>query len=134
VYLVIKNYIYKNKFQIYRFVFVGIITLLTQLFIFYICANYIGLVLSLSSTIAYWITTSLHFILNRNYVFNITNKSIIKQKLKYIFMIFSNYITTILGLYITVNFLKLNPYLNIIFSTLINSIFNYLFMRNFVFK
>jgi len=134
VYLVIKNYIYKNKFQIYRFVFVGIITLLTQLFIFYICTNYIGLVLSLSSTIAYWITTSLHFILNRNYVFNITNKSIIKQKLKYIFMIISNYITTILGLYITVNFLKLNPYLNIIFSTLINSIFNYLFMRNFVFK
>ena len=134
MYLVIKNYIYKNKFQIYRFVFVGIITLLTQLFIFYICTNYIGLVLSLSSTIAYWITTSLHFILNRNYVFNITNKSIIKQKLKYIFMIFSNYITTILGLYITVNFLKLNPYLNIIFSTLINSIFNYLFMRNFVFK
>jgi putative flippase GtrA len=134
MYLFNKNFININNLQIIRFCIVGVLTLILHLVIFYISNNYLGLGLSLSSTYAFWLTTLIHFILNRNFVFKISTNSLIKQKINYLIMIFYNYIITLIGLYIIINILKYNPYINIFFSTIMNVIFNYLWMKNFVFK
>lgn len=133
--LLINKLLNINNLQIYRFCVVGILTFIMHLITFYISNNYIGLSLTSSSTTAYWLTTLMHFILNQNFVFKVSKKkSHTKQKIKYLMMIFLNYVITLVGLYIIVDILKYNPYINIFFSTIINTVFNYLWMKNFVFK
>jgi putative flippase GtrA len=134
MYLIKKKIINIINLQIIRFCIVGILTFILHLIIFNISINYLGLSLSLSSTSAFWLTTLIHFTLNRNFVFKISNNAFIKQKINYLIMILSNYVITLVGLYIIINILKYNPFINIFISTIICVIFNYLWMKNFVFK
>ena len=133
MYLFIIKFININNLQIIRFCIVGVLTFIMHLIIFYILNDHLGIGLTFSSTYAFWLTTLIHFILNRNFVFKKSTNSLIKQKINYLIMIFSNYVITLVGLYIIMNILKYNPYINIFFSTIINVIFNYLWMKNFVF-
>ena len=112
---------------------VGILTftlniILLWFFYSYMKANYV-----VAISFAYVLTVVLHFILNRNFTFQIKQSSIPLQGLRYTFLLGGNYLSTMAIGWLVVGLFQLTPYVSVLLSTAIISISNFLLMKNFVF-
>ena len=117
-----------------KFLVVGGMATFTDLIVLMLCNHILHIELNLSITFAYTASALVHFSCNRQAVFKNSTISIKKSCVRYIMLLFVNYITNVAILNICVN--KFNFYLLAakILATGIGMIISYLMLNFFVFK
>ncbi len=129
-----KLFFAQNKKEILIFLVIGLGTLALNLIIFSYLFYYFKTSSEIATTYAYWTTVSVHFMLNRVVTFGAGGGGGLIHAFKYLIMLGSNYLLTLLGLWLVATKLMLPPVANIFFSTITNSVASYLLMKYFVFK
>ena len=128
------RYIATHQTQLLRFALVGIFTLGIYSLTFHIFYAYVQLDYRIAITIAYLITVSTHFLLNRRYTFANTNTTVMPSLLKYSMMLAVNYLLILLIMWLLVDILKCTPYLGLILPSLIGAFTSFMIMKYFVFS
>lgn len=128
------NLVYQSRFL--KFAIVGSVGLITNLFIFYLAANFFELGINVSAILAFIFANFQNYLFNSKWTFSATRERVnIKKYFKFL-------ISSSLGL--GVNLLILNLYISFfsgeivyigqIMGILAGTIFNYRFSKCFVFK
>ncbi len=127
------SYLIRHKWQLVRFVIVGIVTFAINLSMVWIFYGKAKLDYRIAVSIAYIITVVIHFFMNRSFTFRQESDKAVFDVVKYSTLPILNYIITLIVNTFTVELLGLTPYFGIFFSTLFTAISSFILMKHFVF-
>lgn len=130
----ILQYIFANKRSIATFLTVGLLSAMVYFssftFLWKICeVNY-----TVSVSLSYVLSIIFHFNANRYFTFKSRNKKVLHHLVKYLIMVFFNYLVTLLIVNIVVEKLTLSPYIGIVLSIAATMNTGYLISRYWVFQ
>lgn len=117
-----------------KFCSVGGATALIYFSVMYIAESVFFIQYLASVSIAYFISTIFHFLMNRKYTFLATHDSHRQQFARYSVMLVLNYLVTIAVVKISVEVFQLSPYLGVCISVAFTAVFGYVMGRFWVFK
>jgi putative flippase GtrA len=128
--------IFKNTHAVrfLKFACVGGLTALIYFLIMWIAQSVFLFHYLLSISLAYFVSTMFHFLMNRQYTFLATQDAHWDQLRRYGVMWVVNYLITILIVNICVERLLLSPYLGVCISVLFTSAIGYVLGHFWVFK
>lgn len=120
------------KYSFFRYGLVGVLSVVIDFLVLFICFNMIKFEQNTSISIAFTISTVFNFNMHRNFTFK--NKSAFKiQLIKYLLLISLSYFITILSIHylVTIGF---NLYFSKLLAICFVYLYGYIFSRFFVFK
>jgi putative flippase GtrA len=128
------NSIYNShKRTFLAFLSVGIMTAIFYFSLFNIFWKYFDLNYNIAVSIAYIIAITFYFFANRHFTFK-TSGQLNNQLAKFLAMIISNYLITMIVVNMTVKLLLLPPYIGVFFAIACTTVANYFTARFWVFK
>ena len=132
----ILGYFKLNRYQIIKFIIIGIITFIINFLTFHYFYKRCSFNYKIATSFSFVITVISHFLLHRVFTFKVREE---KQQLthhlsKYILMLCLNYLITITVMWLTVEVVHGSAYLGIIASTLATASSSFLTMKYFVFS
>lgn len=126
------RYIRKNFEFIYRFLIVGIVTFLINFILVYSFDQILKLDYKKSVSIAYVITLTCHFLLNRAFTFKVDYFDF-AHLLKYSILPITNYLITLSMAFVVVEIIRLPVYYSVFFSAIVTAFISYTLLKYFVF-
>ncbi len=97
-------YLYRHRFV--RYLFVGGTTFLIDFGILYFLKNNLQTTITFSTSVAYWISISYNFLLNRYWTFEAREKEDLKRHITiYMFLLIGNYFFTLIFVAIISNYI-----------------------------
>jgi putative flippase GtrA len=127
------SYVTRHKWQLLRFLIVGITTFALNFCLIWLLYGKALLDYRIAVSCAYFITVVAHFILNRSFTYGQKGGSIAPDTLKYGIMLLVNYLITLSITTATVELAKLTPYYGIVFATVATAFSSFILMKHFVF-
>ncbi len=107
------NFIITNKRSVLAFLSVGALAAFVNFSIFALCWRIIGVSYQYAVSIAYIISVVCHFTGNRQITFKSYDPDIFYQVLKYLTMVLTNYLITLMIVHFVVENLHFSPYIGI---------------------
>lgn len=120
------------NYSFFRYGIVGILSVIVDFLVLFICFNTIHFGQNISISIAFIISTIFNFILHRNFTFKKKN-NLERQLIKYSLLISLSYFITILSIHYLV-IIGLGLYLSKLLAVCFVYLYGYIFNRFFVFK
>lgn len=119
-------------YSFFRYGFVGVLSVLIDFLVLFICFNIINFEQNTSISIAFIISTIFNFTMHRNFTFKKKN-NLKTHLIKYSLLISLSYFITILSIHylVTIGF---NLYFSKLLSVCFVYLYGYIFSRFFVFK
>ena len=130
----LKQYVAQHRTQLAKFLTVGLITFGINFFSFHFFFGVMGWDYRIAVSLAYVITVTSHFWLNRFFTFSASEQRILHNVGKYLLLLPLNYGVTLAVVGLVVEVAGLSPYLGVITSTLATSSVSFLILKHFVFK
>jgi len=130
----LKRYVVEHRIQLAKFLTVGLITFGINFFSFHIFFGIAGWDYRIAVSLAYVITVTSHFCLNRFFTFSASEQPIFHNVGKYLLLLPLNYGVTLAVVGVVVELAGLSPYLGVIASTLATSSVSFFVLKHFVFK
>jgi putative flippase GtrA len=127
------QYILDHRWQLAKFIFVGVLTFGINFLMFHLFYGVAQLDYRISVSIAYMITVICHFSLHRFFTFNAGEQTLAHNAGKYVAMLGLNYAITLSMAWFVVEALKVSPYWGVIASTLATAGTSFFVMKYFVF-
>jgi len=127
------SYIVVHRWQLIRFIIVGLATFALNFFLVWLFYGRALLDYRIAVSCAYFITVVAHFMLNRSFTYRQESGSAVPDTVKYCIMLLANYSLTLGVTTVSVELVKLTPYYGIVFSTLATAFSSFLLMKHFVF-
>lgn len=128
------SYINTHRVQLTKFVVFGFLTFGINIFCFHLFYGSIfKLNYKVAVTIAYIVTVCSHFVLNRTFTYKAVGQKITSHVWRYVIMLVSNYLLTLLVVWFVVNIVKSSPYLGLVASTGVGAMVSFFVMKYFVF-
>ena len=124
-----KLLLFNTYYRFLKFVFVGLFCLITYSSLSYLFNFFMDYKYAVS--IAYIINIFIHYFLNQNFTFLKKFKYI--YLIKYFLLLFIHYLLNLILIFMFKEYVKVNLFLSVSFSSLILSILTYLFLSNIVF-
>jgi putative flippase GtrA len=128
------HYIVEHRWQLARFVFVGLLTFGINFSMFHLFYGLARIDYRISVSIAYAITVVCHFSLHRFFTFDAAEQQLAHNAGKYLAMLVLNYVITISMAWFVVEILGLSPYLGVVASTAATACTSFFVMKYFVFR
>ncbi len=126
------RYVRKNFEFIYRFVIVGIVTFLINFILVYFFDQIIKLDYKKSISIAYVITLTCHFLLNRAFTFKVDYFDL-AHLLRYSILPIINFFITLSMAFVVVEIIRLPVYYSVFFSATLSAFVSYTLLKYFIF-
>jgi putative flippase GtrA len=126
--------IVEHRWQLARFVFVGLLTFGINFSMFHLFYGLARIDYRISVSIAYAITVVCHFSLHRFFTFDAAEQQLAHNAGKYLAMLVLNYVITISMAWFVVEILGLSPYLGVVASTAATACTSFFVMKYFVFR
>jgi putative flippase GtrA len=127
--LVSNHYVAITKFGI-----VGAVTAAIYFLVIWIANSLVGVHYIISTTVAYVIATTFHFLANRHFTFSAVDESHRNQVPRYLVLWVINYIITVVIVSFCVKNLGLSSYIGVCASIAVTVMTGYLFSRFWVFR
>jgi putative flippase GtrA len=128
------HFIHTNKKFIAAFLTVGALSAVVNFCSFSFFWKVLGLPYQYAVSIAYVLSVIFHFTGNRNVTFKSRESNLALQVLKYLTMVFTNYLITLTIVHFVVEKLHFSPYIGIIASISTTVWTGYLMSRLWVFR
>ena len=116
-----------------KFSLVGVITAVVYFAVMWILCSMLGITHYLSISIAYLVSTLIHFQASRHFSFNASDNDYKNQIKRYMIMLLVNYLITILVVNFSINMLNFSLYAGVFLSTVITTYIGFTLGRNWVF-
>jgi len=129
----IVRYAQTHRWQLGKFVAVGLLTFCIYFCCFHFFYRVQGLDYRLAVSFAYVITVTSHFLLHRFFTFGAADQALTHHTWKYLLMLGLNYVVALGVVWITVEFVKTSPYFGVLASTGITTGISFFMMKHFVF-
>ena len=128
----INEFIKENYIFIFKFILVGISTLIVNLTCVSFFYDYINLSRTYSISVSYIITLSVHFCMNGSFTFS--SKLTLKSLLKYSALPLINFLIVQIFAYLFVELLILPIQLSVFASSFVTASISFLYLRYFTFQ
>ncbi len=126
-------YMRDHRWQLFRFVIVGIITLVINISAVWLFHDAFSYGYKVSVSLAYVIAVFVHYNMNRVFTYRHVGSLVGTHSLKYIIMLLVNYLITMFITIVTVEALSKSAYHGVVFSVFFTAISSFLLMKHFVF-
>jgi putative flippase GtrA len=126
-------YLRAHRGEILRFALVGVATFALYFLSFHVCFAILGLGYKAAVSVAYVITVTTHFLLNRFFTFNAHASDLGAHAGRYALMLLLNYGITLGVMWFVVEVMHISPYLGTVASTLATAASSFFVMKYFVF-
>lgn len=126
------NYLFENIQEILTYIVIGFSILFFKILLIKLLLNFFHYIVVIS--IAYIFGAVCHFLLNKILTFKNTKKNYIKMTTSYLILLFSNYIFSLCFAVMFVEFFNLSIIFSVIGTYLFIPLFNFLFLKYYVFK
>jgi len=127
------GYVSAHRFQLMKYVAVGLVTFGIYFSCFHIFYGVIALGYKLAVSIAYVVTVMSHFLLHRFFTFGAGDQDLVHHTWKYLLMLALNYGISLLAVWVTVEVVKVSPYFGVVASTAATACVSFFVMKHFVF-
>lgn len=127
------RYILDHRWQLAKFIFVGLLTFGVNFLMFHVFYGLVQLDYRVSVSLAYVITVICHFLLHRFFTFDAAEQQLAHNVGRYLAMLGLNYALTIATAWFVVEVLGLSPYWVVIASTAVTACTSFFVMKYFVF-
>ena len=120
--------------RLLRFLLVGGLAAIVQFGTLALCLQFLQVEYRLSAAFAYLASVVFHFTANRYFTFRLCGFPKVAEFLRYILVVFLNFILTMITTVLVVKVVKLSPYLATAFSIAITVGFTFIFSKYWIFK
>jgi putative flippase GtrA len=127
------HYLFRHRWQIVRFVIVGVSTFVLYFLSFHLFFGAGGFGYKTAVSMAYIITVACHFVLNRFFTFNAHRQDFGAHAGRYGLMLILNYGITLAVMWTCVEVAGISPYFGTVASTLATASSSFFVMKHFVF-
>jgi putative flippase GtrA len=128
------RYVLEHRWQLTKFVIVGVLTFGINFSMFHVFYALGNLDYRISVSLAYAVTVVCHFLLHRLFTFEAAEQQIVHNASKYVAMLGLNYAITLSMAWFVVEILALSPYLGVVASTAATACTSFFVMKYFVFR
>jgi putative flippase GtrA len=128
------RYIVDHRWQLTKFVVVGVLTFGVNFLMFHLFYGLGKLDYRVSVSLAYAITVLCHFSLHRFFTFEAAEQQLVHNAGRYVAMLGLNYAITLSMAWFVVEVLNLSPYFGVVGSTLATAGTSFFVMKYFVFR
>jgi putative flippase GtrA len=132
---IIYYYYSNNRKKLLKFCIVGMMTYLLNNLLFYLFNSILSIQYQASLSLAYFPTVICHFLIHKFITFEDKNaKKIPVNIIKYLIMLFINFIVSLFVVTTCVEIIGVSPYWGLLVSTIFTAIISFTTMNHFVFK
>jgi putative flippase GtrA len=128
------RYFAENRMQLAKFVIVGGVTFGINFFFFHLFYGLLHWDYRIAVSLSYVITVVCHFMLHRIFTFSAAEQEIAHNAGRYLLMLALNYGITLSVIWLSVEVVRLSPYIGVVASTGATASTSFLVMKYFVFK
>jgi putative flippase GtrA len=126
-------YVRTHRGEIARFVLVGAATFALNFVTFHVAFALFGFGYKMATSVAYAVTVTVHFLLNRFFTFNAGDSGIGMHAGRYALMLLLNYGITLAIVWFVVEVLRISPYYGPVAATAATALSSFFVMKYFVF-
>lgn len=132
----ILDYFILHRYQIIRFIIIGIVTFIINFLSFHYFYDVWSLNYKIATSCAYTITVISHFLLHRIFTFKVRkDEQQLKHNVaKYFIMLGINYLITITVMWFTVEIIRVSAYIGLVAATAATASSSFFTMKYFVFS
>ena len=134
MYRALLGYIIQNRIQLLKFGCIGLAIFLLNFLSFQLLFQVFQFDYRIAVSLAFVLSVSMHYLLHRRFTFSAADQQIAQNAGKYVLMLGTNYLITLLVAWLVVEVLRMSPSYIVVIATAVTTLGNFFLMKYFVFK